>query len=364
MSSIEFQANFCVVRESNPGIPYKIFGSSNHEVLTTSGAFIAKAVVDRINKILATPLQTIRSMSAFELASQGYCDPIRMFVKNEPHSKLKMSQGRYRIISSVSLVDNLLQRVIFDSQDKLEIGQWTRNPSQPGLGFTKRMTQQFLTQLPPEAVAEADVSGWDWSVQGWELRAEALMRCKLVEDLTPMFQDLIVKVLHIISLSVFSLSDGRLFQQLTPGIMKSGVKITSSSNSRIRVLAHYILNPTNPWCVAMGDDSLERPFPNAAQRYREIGHPTKMFTIRDGSDEFEFCGHIYDRKFRTCRPVNVVKMLVRYCALSSPNEDQRSALFSEIADALPEEKAWVALVLRHLGEEVPNATQETNEESC
>ena len=93
-------------------------------------------------------------------------------------------------------------------------------------------------------------------------------------------------------------------------------------------------------------------------------HPTKMFTSRAVDEEFEFCGHVYDRVNRTCRPVNVVKMLVRYCALSSPNEDQRSAFFSEIADALPEEKAWVTLVLRHLGEEVSNATQEAIEESC
>jgi len=356
--SIQWQADYGVVKESSPGIPYKVFGSSNHAVLSEHGAFIARAVIERMRLIQETPLQELKALSPIELAKRGYCDPIRTFVKNEPHNKGKMAQGRYRIISSVSLVDNLLQRCIFDPQDRLEIAEWTKHPSQPGLGFTKAMTRKFLTQLPryPRVVAEADVSGWDWSVQGWELQAEATMRALLLVNPTPLFVDLIAKVLFIISSSVFSLSDGRLYQQDAPGIMKSGAKITSSSNSRIRVLAHHILNPTNPWCVAMGDDSLEAPFPGACQAYASLGHPTKMFTEKQS--EFEFCGHFYDRKLETCRPANVKKMMARYCALSSPNEEQRAALFSEIADALQEEKDWVATVLRHLGEEVPNATKE------
>lgn len=332
-----------------------MFGNSNHVVLSENGAFIAQCVVERLQLINRTPMEVLKKMSPMELAKGGFCDPIRTFVKNEPHTRVKMSQGRFRIISSVSLVDNLLQRCIFDKQDRLEIANWTKHPSQPGLGFTKAMTTKFLSQLPSGVVAEADVSGWDWSVQGWEMEAEALMRALLLTNPSELFISLIAKVLHIISSAVFSLSDGRLYQQDTPGIMKSGAKITSSSNSRIRVLAHHLLNPTNPWCVAMGDDSLEHPFENAVQAYSQLGHPTKMFTVKQ--NEFEFCGHIYDRKKQTCRPANVKKMMVRFCALSSPNEEQRAALFYETSGALKEEKDWVVSVLRHLGEEVPNAAQ-------
>ena len=182
------------------------------------------------------------------------------------------------------------------------------------------------------------------------------MRCLLLENPNATIVGLIQKLLVILSKSVFSLSNGYLFEQCAPGIMKSGSRITSSSNSRIRVLAHYILNPKEPWCVAMGDDSLEAPFEGARQAYSALGHPTKMFSVV--SDVFEFCGHIWDRKARSCRPANVVKMMVRFCSLPSPNEEQRSALVYETAHALPEEKRWMASVLRHLGEEVPNAIQE------
>lgn len=355
-TSIQWQADHGVVKESSPGIPYKLFGSSNHQVLTDHGSFIARCVVERLQLISTTPFEELSSYSSFDLAAKGFCDPIRVFVKNEPHSLVKMKQGRFRIISSVSLVDNILQRCVFDIQDRTEISAWTTHPSQPGLGFTKSMTTRFLSQLPRGVVAEADVSGWDWSVQGWELEAEAAMRSLLLENPTPLFVDILRKTMYILSKSLFSLSDGSLYAQSAPGIMKSGAKITSSSNSRIRVLAHHLLNPTNPWCLAMGDDSLETPFPDACARYAALGHPTKMFTEK--LDEFEFCGHFYDRVKSTCRPANVKKMMVRYCALSSPNEDQRSALFLETEDALPQEKAWISSVLEHLGEGVSNATEE------
>lgn len=354
--AIQWQADNGVVKDSNPGIPYKIFGPTNHSVLTQQGAFIAECVRARIALLADATIGELRGLSAFELAEKGFCDPVRVFVKNEPHSLEKMKQGRYRIISSVSLVDNIVQRCIFDQQDRLEISTWTHHPSQPGLGFTKDMTRKFLSQLPLGPVAEADVSGWDWSVQGWELEAEAIMRALLLDNPNEFFVGLLEKAMYVLSMSLFSLSDGSLYSQLEPGIMKSGAKITSSSNSRIRVLAHHILNPTNSWCLAMGDDSLESDFHGAKEAYLSLGHPTKMFSKKE--DEFEFCGHIYDRKALTCRPVNVVKMMVRYCALSSPNEDQRSALLFETANALPSEKEWISSVLRHLGEAVPNATQE------
>lgn len=351
------QAEFCLVKDSSPGIPYVTFGKTNHDVMMTCGPFIYSATKARLQLISSTPLEELRSKTAYQLSVEGYCDPIRVFVKNEPHNRVKMAQGRYRIISSVSLVDNLLQRCVFDDQDRAEISSWTSHPSQPGLGFNTDKTKQFLSQLPSSSIAEADVSGWDWSVQGWELSAEAVLRCRLLTEPNPYFEDILVKLMFIISLSTFTLSDGQVFTQLRPGIMKSGAKITSSSNSRIRVLAHHILNPSNPWCVAMGDDSLERPFTGAVQAYQALGHPTKMFTERARGEEFEFCGHIYNPISETCRPTNVVKMLVRYCVLASPNADQRVALFTELTDALQVEKEWVANVLRCLGEEAPNATQ-------
>lgn len=349
------QAEHCLVKDSSPGVPYKIFGKTNHDVMSTCGPLIYAAAKARLLKLSKIPLEELKSKTSQQLALEGFCDPIRVFVKNEPHNKVKMSQGRYRIISSVSLVDNLLQRCVFDDQDRAEIAAWTKHPSQPGLGFNAEKTTNFLRQLPNGNIAEADVSGWDWSVQGWEFYAESKMRCKLLSSRNPFFEDILEKLLYVISFSSFALSNGRMFSQLTPGIMKSGAKITSSSNSRIRVLAHHILNPGSPWCIAMGDDSLESPFPNAVASYAALGHPTKTFIERIHYEQFEFCGHIYNPVFESCRPVNVIKMLVRYCALASPNADQRHALAIELQDALQEEKEWVARVLRCLGEEAPNA---------
>ena len=261
---IEHHMNYSVVRDSTPGIPYKLLGQTNQIVMEDHGPFLARVIVCRLLKMASVTKNHLKTLSAMQLCEQGYCDPVRVFVKNEPHTKLKMSQGRYRIISSVSLADGILQRCVLQNQDEVEITKWTQHPSQPGIGFTDEMTKRFLAQIPSGDIAEADVTGWDWSVQGWEFAAEALMRVKLVRNCSKLFARLTENLLYIQSFSVFSLSDGNLYEQLSPGIMKSGAKNTSSSNSRIRVLAHHLLNPIDPWVVAMGDDSLEKFFEGAS----------------------------------------------------------------------------------------------------
>lgn len=356
LSNVRFHMERNTVMDSTPGMPYKLLGPTNGKVLESFSVYIANLTVARIRKLASVSIDYLRTKTSMELATEGFCDPVRVFVKNEPHSLLKMSQGRYRIIASVSLVDSLLQRCVFQRQDELEIAKWTEHPSQPGIGFTDDMTKKFLSQIPSGLVTEADVTGWDWSVQSWEFQAEAIMRVMLVKNCSQLFARLTENLLFIQSFSVFSLSNGDLYCQDHPGIMKSGSKNTSSSNSRIRVLAHYVLNDVDPWIVAMGDDSLERWFPGAFEAYNALGHPIKSF--EKSGNEFEFCGHVYDRSAEVCRPVNVVKMMVRFCAVTSPSPEQRCSLFMEIANALPSEKKWVWEVLRHLGEGVPNAAEE------
>lgn len=350
---VKFHMERNTVMDSTPGMPYKLLGPTNEKVLEKFSTHIGQLVLARIHQLSKFNLHELKQLTAFGLCERGLCDPVRVFVKNEPHSKVKMSQGRYRIIASVSLVDSLVQRCLLQAQDELEIEMWTTHPSQPGLGFTRSMTKQFLKQIPEGDVAEADVTGWDWSVQGWEFEAEAFMRVLLVDSCPPLFARLLQNLLYVQSMSVISLSNGEMYQQLSPGIMKSGSKNTSSSNSRIRALAHYLLTDGDPWVLAMGDDSLERWFPDAMAKYHALGHPIKTFA--KSGDVFEFCGHLYDRTTQTCRPVNVVKMMVRYCALPSPSAEQRGCLFMELENALPSEMDWVFAVFRHLGEEVPNA---------
>jgi hypothetical protein len=238
-------------------------------------------------------MDELNNLSAEELVEGGFCDVVRLFVKNEPHSASKIEQGRFRLISSVSLVDQIVERLLFSRQNHKEIDNWTVIPSKPGIGLdldeqTEAVWKHVRKLAGPATVASSDASGWDWSVQGWELEAEAEMRIALADTTGGIFADLVRKRFRCLSLSVFYLSDGRMFAQTIPGVMKSGSYVTGSSNSRIRKLASDLVGAE--WCISMGDDAVEAVVKDAVAKYEQLGHSIKGYDI---DFTFEFCSHIF-----------------------------------------------------------------------
>jgi len=122
--------------------------------------------------------------------------------------------------------------------------------------------------------AEADISGFDWSVQSWELWADLEMRLNL-GDFDGLARKVAINRWYCFVNSVFQLSDGRLISQGRPGLMKSGSYCTSSTNSRIRCLMAEIIGA--PWCIAMGDDSVEGYTEGAKEKYSALGHTCKQY---------------------------------------------------------------------------------------
>jgi hypothetical protein len=125
--------------------------------------------------------------------------------------------------------------------------------------------------------------------------------------------------------SVFSLSNGKLLEQGLPGLMKSGSYLTSSTNSRCRVIDHHVLGGN--WIIAMGDDSVESDVSTlsetAEERYRKLGKTVGMFSRcpTDGKgvvQDFEFCS----QRFTANGPIpqNWAKMLTKFLS-QVPTED-------------------------------------------
>jgi hypothetical protein len=284
------QAMDTVKPESSPGVPWSQFGKSNEALFASHYSLIQGATVERIELLLSTPLEELRKKSAVELVQQGYVDPIRIFTKNEPHKTDKILQKKFRLICSVSIVDQLIERVMAWRQNALEIANWETIPSKPGIGFDDDRNQSVWDSVFPllekGQLAEGDVSGWDWSVQAWELEQEAEMRIRL--GACSRMAQLIRARMYCLSLSVFALSSGELLAQTSPGVMKSGSYITSSGNSRIRVLAAELIGAD---CIAMGDDSLETYVWDAKNQYKMLGHDVKLYELC--GDSFGFCSNRY-----------------------------------------------------------------------
>lgn len=273
-------------------------------------------------------------MSASELIRNGLADPVRLFVKQEPHTLKKLNERRFRLISSVSLVDQIIERLLFGPQNQLEIALWPSIPSKPGMGLSLRSQYEILwsdlrLKDATAPACEADISGFDWSIQEWELWADLSIRVDRCLDMHDGLRRLMVNRFRCFMLSCFQLSDGTLLEQAVPGLMKSGSYCTSSTNSRIRCLMGHIIG--TPWIIAMGDDSVEAYVPNAPVKYAQLGHTCKQYDLcesgKDGLRKVNFCSHQMTKNnfWLTSWPKTLFKFL------DSPNEtveDLERELFS------------------------------------
>lgn len=290
-SQIRFDLWNSINPKGSPGVPLAALGKENAQVRESYESLIVGAVLERM---ILLGSRDLSGYSPEELVLIGACDPVRLFVKQEPHKISKIVSKRFRLISSVSLIDQLVERVLFGVQNRKEISLWEHIPSKPGIGLTDEMTRNVFQSARLASgigpLAEADISGWDWSVQDWELEADLEIRVKLARGLHSCTVQAMRNRILALSSSVFSFSDGEMRAQVYRGLMKSGSYLTSSTNSRCRVFDHYVLtNNELTWLMAMGDDSVEvdiaRDGKTGAQLYESLGKTVGMYNLCPVKDD-------------------------------------------------------------------------------
>nr|UTH80079.1 P1-P2 fusion protein [Barley virus G] len=310
------QAVFSLEPDAGVGVPFVGYDRRTHGGWIEDPALLpalARMAFDRLHKMSEAKFE---QMTAEQLVQAGLCDPIRLFVKGEPHKQSKLDEGRYRLIMSVSLLDQLVARVLFQNQNKREIALWRAIPSKPGFGLsTDDQTREFVQNLAVQCgvntdqllqdwqnhTVPTDCSGFDWSVAEWMLQDDMEVRNRLTLNNTDLTRRLRACWLKCISNSVLCLSDGTLLAQRVAGVQKSGSYNTSSSNSRIRVMAAYHCGAT--WAMAMGDDALESVDTNL-DVYKNLGFKVEV------SKQLEFCSHVFEKE-DLARPVNANKMIYK-----------------------------------------------------
>ena len=340
--------------DSSPGYPYTILGKTNKGILSDYRQVIIDLTIDRFIRLIGISLGELQDMNYRDLLDNNLVDPVRLFVKQEPHPSRKFLTGKMRLISSVSIVDQLVERLFHSYINNKFIEQWVNIPSKPGIGLTTDadfscIIDQFNLIKNP---CSSDISGWDWSVQYDELMFIADFRA-LIYGLP--FDHPFIKGMrnrqHLVAASIYGLSDGTLFvSDDEKGIQLSGCYITSAGNSEIRIantilaqaislirdgLVHtpdfdatayavqtFKQNPRK-WLsqipsltsMAMGDDCLEEYTPYLQEIYEYLGHPVKFVDVFNQFEDmsFEFCSHRIemDNNFGYFRhyPSNVGKSL-------------------------------------------------------
>lgn len=327
-----------------------MLASTNKKLFEDYGNDIWSLVMDRLN-IWLDYSGNYEDLEAEDLVRLGFCDPVKLFVKDEPHSKEKVKDGRYRLISSVSIVDQIIERLLHSRLNGNCIEMWDECPSKCGLGLHDDgmilITESIkrLIALRGEVMA-TDVSGWDWSVQGWEIRDAMEVRIKLAQATEDsVFAHLCRINAMVVSSSVFVDPDGNCYAQTSPGIQLSGRYCTSSDNCFMRIVACLharIMAGLEPLVDgkcgidAMGDDSVEVAFEQILEQYEKIGHRIKGVTYNSSVEGVEFCSQVFAES-GLAKPVQASKTVFRFLSRSKDTQEY------------PELWAQLSWYLRHLG---------------
>nr|UQB76111.1 RNA-dependent RNA polymerase [Flumine sobemo-like virus 31] len=288
--SIDEMKNF-VKPDASPGSPCALISNRNDDYMRRMGERFNDIVLDRIEKILSFSLEEIILMGRKERMDHGMMDPVRVFVKNEPHKLEKIKQGRVRLIMSVSLVDKMIEMLISRHLCKLEIQNWQHLPSKPGIGFTRADNEQVFNDIMDCGLdmSYADISGWDMNVKQWMIRDEAEAAIMLCVNSSEQWEHLMRCKAIIESESIYQFSDGILVAPRFKGIVNSGKLRTSRGNSFMRVRIADLVGSRKT--IAAGDDTVENTVENAKEKYLRYGVVLKDYVPVE--DSFEFCSHYY-----------------------------------------------------------------------
>lgn len=294
-----------VKRDASPGVPYAFVASTNGKLLDTYKELIIDCVIDRIRLRNQYSLSQLNDMTPEELVQKGLVDPVRVFVKSEPHKIKKLNEGRVRLIHSVSIVDKIIEMVLIRDLTKLEINNWYRIPSKPGIGFTTEdndlVYEDVISNKP---MCASDVEGWDWNVEKWQIVDDAEMVIKLCNNPSKIWEHQVRIGALIECKSVYQFSDGLMVKNLFEGIVNSGKYKTSSGNSRMRTKLAKLVGADKT--IAAGDDAVESFVKDAIEKYKRFGFKIKAYDLVE--DSFEFCSRIYSSKGSW--PINVGKMVM------------------------------------------------------
>jgi len=124
--------------DASPGVPLANLEQTNFNVMNVLGDQLVELILLRIDCLLSKTVDNPKQMLA-----EFLCDPVRLFVKGEPHKVVKILEGRVRLIMSVSLMDKVIEMVLHNHVNKHEIANWQRLPYKPGMGFTHEMNMHI-----------------------------------------------------------------------------------------------------------------------------------------------------------------------------------------------------------------------------
>lgn len=274
-----------------------MYGNTVREVLAGSPG-LGTADPERV--------ELLRQFTWQRLTSPGSADPIRVFVKGEPHKVAKLSEGRYRLISAVSLVDAMADRVMFRWLNLRVSRRVGYTSCMAGLSPVKGGYRWYRERFRGKRTRALDMTAWDWTVPGWLLLALKDVVKSLAVCAPQYWLDWVdSRWESLFRDAVFTFADGSSVCQPGWGIMKSGCYLTIILNTFAQILRHHLVLhrmqiPVDSLSVVFcGDDQTIEDF----SRFNEYEEQTRAlgFLLKDSvvsADALHFIGFVmWDNRF-------------------------------------------------------------------
>lgn len=238
--------------------------SVGHCAMSKFGATIGEALGYYLDEKMRpqfdeSRVSILKYLTYQRLLNPHEADNIKVFIKQEPHKISKLVEGRYRLISAVSLIDTMTDRIMFGWLQKKVMSTVCQTPVMVGWSPVAG-GYRFLTQKFNKCRTRGlDKTAWDWTCGEWVMKTTLKVLQELAlnapgswtrwtnERWIALFRD-----------AHFQFSDGTVVQQPGWGVMKSGCYLTIILNSIGQLIHHHLAlqfcdsAPTN--YVVLGDD--------------------------------------------------------------------------------------------------------------
>jgi hypothetical protein len=279
----------------SPGAIYLRAGhGTNKDVFDAVGiAGVVRAVELRVAELL---LGTDPRYSA---------DPIRLFIKREAHKASKAIDKRWRIIWGISLVDQIIDRMLYTPMCDAELANCATIPSKPGYSFkyggVDRMVRMYSNGS--KKWISFDAKSFDISAPGWGLAAVRTVNERLcLNPYSPAFRawcNLSIAREEAVLYGRFVFSNGVVCEKTHACIQPSGRFTTISTNCKLVVLLRIINDieegreSSSAFIIAMGDDTVQDALPDPEIFVKQVKERYGVtFTVESKVGEFasqNFC---------------------------------------------------------------------------
>jgi hypothetical protein len=327
----------------SPGYPFILKGyTTKKQVKDFYGDDeLWRMVQERLHNLEYTDSKT----GEYEISS--YVDPVRVFQKHEIMKSDKIGL-RERIISSVSLIDELIDRLLLSEATRTCMDTFESHPIKVGFSHVNGNYDRcgkFLND-PNDKFASFDRSMFDWTVtEEWiDATTECYIR-RASGDGSPDGEFNFVRWRQILRNRDYSfykgdwyLENGMLLRQSRRGIIRSGRLDTFLRNSMVLILKKIIsdkrqgIRTRRRDIVCAGDDEVSsmsgRDIDKILQMHTEWGFKTTLEAPVGPLNGQIFCSYMFKNDHPEAKGIyvpvaqNVEKNLLSLCSIEEGSKEE------------------------------------------